>query len=37
MNVKTLFPKVEHSLQVDVSEKFNNNYILLTDDTSKKN
>lgn len=36
MNVKTLFPKVEHSLQVDVSEKFNNNYILLTDDTSKK-
>lgn len=36
MNVKTLFPKVEHSLQVDVSEKFNNNYILLTDDTSKE-
>lgn len=36
MNVKTLFPKVEHSLQVDVSEKFNNNYVLLTDDTSKE-
>lgn len=36
MNVKTLFSKAEQPLQIDVSEKFNNNYILLTDDTSKK-
>lgn len=36
MNVKTLFPKAEQPLQIDVSERFNNNYILLTDDTSKK-
>lgn len=36
MNVKTPFPKTKHPLQIDVSEKFNNNYILLTDDTSKE-
>lgn len=36
MNVKILFPKAEQPLQIDVSEKFNNNYILLTDDISKK-
>lgn len=36
MNVKTLFPKAEYPLQVDISEKYNNNYILLTDDTSGK-
>lgn len=36
MNVKTPFPKTEYPLQIDVSEKFNNNYILLTDDTSKE-
>lgn len=35
MNVKTLFPKAEYPLLVNVSEKYNN-YILLTDDTSRK-